>query len=114
MQCLAYNSTRGILAGVKLYNSIEYMKFFTSFATKATQIKEAGVENDAIDPKTAEFLGKMLTSTALSGPAKGLSATDSQGYKAAAYGDRGRLEQFTKNMLLGGKPRTHKTRQDGL
>lgn len=102
--CLAYNTTRAILAGVKTYHAYEYVKFFIKFASTASQIKEAGIDPDAIDPETSEYLGNILTSYALSGPSKGLTATDSQGYKAAAYGDRGRLETFTSNMLLNGNP----------
>ena len=102
--CLTYGAARATLAGVKIYNGIEYAKFFVEIAKPASQIKESGIDSEAIDSQTAEFVGDLLTSAAITGANKGLTATDSQGYRAAAYGDRGTLQDFTSNMLLGASP----------
>lgn len=96
--CLLYNTERATLAGVKAYNAARYVTFAMLFLKVADQIKSQG----DVDPGTVAALGAILTGYATSGPEKGLSATDSQGYKVAAYGGERRLASFTQRTLLGG------------
>ncbi len=96
--CSSYNMTRVTLTAVKLYNASRYAAFALLFLKAADQIKA----NGSIDPATVALLGGVLTSYASSGPTKGLTATDSQGYKTAAYGGEGKLKSFSQRFLLGG------------
>jgi endonuclease/exonuclease/phosphatase family metal-dependent hydrolase len=96
--CGARNISKAIIAAVKIENGIRFVAFATLFLKAADQIKDKG----DIDPETTSMLGGVLTSVALTGPKAGLSATDSQGYKVAAYGNEGALKEFTRAFLLGG------------
>jgi len=99
--CSAYNISRTTIAAVKIANGVRFVSFAMRFLKVADQIKNEG----DIDPETVAFLGTVLTSTAIAGTKKaGLSATDSQGYKVAAYGGEGALKDFTQAFLLGGNP----------
>jgi len=98
--CSAYNMARATIAIVKLENSLKFVGFAMLFLKAADQIKDQG----SVDPGTIATLGGILTSYATSGPKKGLTATDSQGYKIAAYGGEGALASFSQNYLLGGSP----------
>lgn len=96
--CTTYNSARVVVASVKLRNMLKYAAFAMVFLKAADQIKAKG----DISPETVSTLGTILTRTDLNGPKKGLSATDSQGYKVAAYGGEGALKSWTRNYMLGG------------
>jgi arabinan endo-1,5-alpha-L-arabinosidase len=96
--CITYNIARAGLATSKLFNGLRYVTFALMFLKVADQIKDGG----DVDPGTVAALGTILTGYAVSGPERGLSATDSQGYKIAAYGGESKLQKFTQSMLLGG------------
>lgn len=98
--CFAYNMSRLTVALVKLENSLKFAGFALLFLKAADQIKDQG----NVDPGTIATLGGILTSYATTGSKKGLTATDSQGYKVAAYGGEGALASWSKNYLLGGSP----------
>lgn len=98
--CAAYNIAKITTAAVKVENGLRFTAFAFQFLKAADQIKDQG----SIKPETASFLGGVLTATAVSGEKAGLSATDSQGYKVAAYGGEGLLKKFTQAFLLGGNP----------
>ncbi len=96
--CSGYNMSRATLTAVKLYNAARFASFAILFLKVADQIKA----NGEVDPGTVALLGGVLTSYATTGRTKGLTATDSQGYKVAAYGGEGKLESFSRRFLLGG------------
>ncbi|MDB5165245.1 MAG: transglycosylase, family [Candidatus Saccharibacteria bacterium] len=96
--CATYNIGKATIAAVKVANGIRFVSFAMLFLKVADQIKNQG----DVDPETASMLGTVLTSTAVSGEKAGLAATDSQGYKIAAYGGEGLLKEFTRAFLLGG------------
>jgi arabinan endo-1,5-alpha-L-arabinosidase len=95
--CATYNVARVSLTAAKLANVARFVTFGLLFVKVADQIKDGG----NVDPGTVAALGTILTSYASSGPSKGLTATDSQGYKIAAYGGERQLSSFTKRFLLG-------------
>lgn len=96
--CTTYNTARVVVASVKLQNMLKYAAFAMVFLKAADQIKAKG----DISPETASTLGTVLTKTDASGSKKGLSATDSQGYKVAMYGGEKGLQNWTRNYMLGG------------
>jgi len=98
--CAAYNMARITVAVVKLENSLKFVGFAMIFLKAADQIKDQG----SVDPETVATLGGILTSFATTGDKKGLTATDSQGYKIAAYGGEGALKSYSRNYLLSGSP----------
>lgn len=98
--CAAFNISKATITAVKIENGVRFVGFAMLFLNAADQIKTQG----AIEPETASMLGGVLTSTATTGAKAGLAATDSQGYKIAAYGGEGALAKFTQAFLLGGNP----------
>ncbi|MEP6710302.1 MAG: peptidoglycan DD-metalloendopeptidase family protein [Candidatus Saccharibacteria bacterium] len=107
--CAGYNVSRVVLSGVKVANTVRLVSFAMIFLKAADQIK-AG---DATDDGTITDLGDRLTSydpnkTNSDGSANdkyGLSATDAQGFKIAAYGNEGLLTKFAQLYMLGGSPK---------
>lgn len=98
--CAGYNIAKITVAAVKVENGLRFAAFALQFLKAADQIKNRG----DISPETTSFLGTVLTSTAATGAKAGLAATDSQGYKIAAYGGEGLLRDWTAAFLLGGNP----------
>jgi len=96
--CSTYNMARVTLTAVRLYNAARFASFAILFLKAADQIKAEG----EIEPETVALLGGVLTSYYMSGPQKGLTATDSQGYKVAAYGGESALSSYSEKFLLGG------------
>lgn len=96
--CALYSMSRAVIASVKLYNAARFAAFAMIFLKAADQIKTEG----DIDPETVALLGGVLTSYYTAGPKKGLTATDSQGYKIAAHGGERGLASFSEKFLLGG------------
>ncbi|HET8884012.1 MAG TPA: M23 family metallopeptidase [Candidatus Saccharimonadales bacterium] len=104
--CLAYNTTRAINASLKIAKMSAYAAYAMTFFNAAHKLK-AG-DGGGIDPTVTTELGNILTST---DPNKtnpdgspnekyGLSATDSYGYKAAAYGDTGEPPEYAKKHSI--------------
>jgi murein DD-endopeptidase MepM/ murein hydrolase activator NlpD/uncharacterized protein YbjQ (UPF0145 family) len=100
--CFAYNTNRAVNASVKVAKYAAYASFAMTFLNAAHKLKAA--DGGGIDPLVVSELGDMLTYT---DPNKtksdgtpnelyGLSATDSYGYKAAAYGDSGTIPEYVK------------------
>jgi len=98
--CTAYNTARYGIAAIKMARLYELVAFALPWLQAADQIKDQG----KISPEVVDNLSSRLTSyeTDKTSPKYGLTATDSQGYKIAAYGDRSALKDFAKKWLLGG------------
>jgi hypothetical protein len=99
--CLAYNANRGISATIKVAKYSAYAAFAMTFLNAAHKLK-AG-DGGGIDPLVVSELGDRITYTDTNqmkdgkpNEAYGLSATDSYGYKAAAYGDNGAIPNYAK------------------
>jgi hypothetical protein len=88
--CLGYNVSRAVTATAKLAKIAAYTSFAMIFLNAADQLKAGNM-----DPSVMTTLGDQLTATDSNknnpdgspNPNYGLSATDSAGYKMAAYGD---------------------------
>ncbi len=99
--CMAYNVVRAVSATTKLYFYKDLFAFFYPFMQAAGQLEDQG----NIDPETIEYIADRLTwyqpaETAKDADQKskiGLTATDSQGFQAALYGDYGKLKEYTKH-----------------
>lgn len=104
--CLAYNTNRAVNASVKVAKYSAYAAFAMTFFNAAHKLKAA--DGGGIDPLVVSELGDMLTytdpnKTKQDGSANelyGLSATDSYGYKAAAYGDSGTIPEYAKQNSM--------------
>lgn len=96
--CGSYNAAKATLTAVKLYNASRYVGYAMVFLKAADQIKTEG----SIEPETASLLGGVLASSYASGDMKGMTATDSAGYKTAAYGGVRNLPSFAQRFLLNG------------
>lgn len=99
--CGVYGLSKIMIGATKLESALRLVKFASPFLRVADEIKASGNGGNP-DIDTMSHLGKVLTTTDNSGPKKGLSATDSQGFKVAAYGGEGALIPFTQNYLVGG------------
>lgn len=100
--CLAYNVNRAITASLKVAKYSAYAGFAMAFFNAAHKLKAA--DGGGIEPLVVSELGDRIT---YADPNKtkedgnpnelyGLSATDSYGYKAAAYGDTGTMPEYAK------------------
>lgn len=86
--CTGYQTIRAAGFAAKYIGMLQLSRYAMTFMTTADAIK-AG---DAT-PEQVEYLGNILTSV----NSKGQSATDSYGYKYAAYGDVGGKPTFNKD-----------------
>lgn len=104
--CFAHDTSRVITASLKIAKMQAYAAFAMTFFNAAHKLK-AG-DGGGIDPLVVSELGDMLTytdankTTADGKPNElyGLSATDSYGYKAAAYGDTGTRPTYAQQHSL--------------
>lgn len=116
--CTAYNSARFATATLKLIRLYQLVSFALPWLQAADQIKDGG----KIEPEVVDNLASRLTTSESNktltenmtwngqpykagqkNPKYGLTATDSEGYKIAAYGDRANLADFAKTWLIGGE-----------
>lgn len=96
--CTAYGSVQAVGYAAKTVRAAQLASYAMIFLNVADQIK-AGTAK----AKDVEFLGKILTTEYLkSDGKKGKSATDSFGYKYAAYGDTGKMSISASQYLAGG------------
>lgn len=77
--CVAYNIGRTTTYAIKAAKIAAFAGFAILFLNVADQIKSG----DGVDPAAVEQVGNQLTSK----DSNGMSATDSIGYKTAAFGD---------------------------
>ncbi|HZJ34710.1 MAG TPA: M15 family metallopeptidase, partial [Candidatus Angelobacter sp.] len=93
--CVAYNAGRGITYATKVAKIAAFVGFAMIFLNAADQIKAGDADPDAIS-----VLGDQLTAT---DGVSDKSATDSRGYKMAAYGDNsgGALTDEEKKSSAG-------------
>lgn len=104
--CTAYNAARYAIAGVKMVRFYQLVSFALPWLQAADQIKDQG----KISPEIVDNLSSRLTSyennqklsDGSNNPKFNLTATDSQGYKIAAHGDKGKLKDFAMKWLLSG------------
>lgn len=103
--CAAYNTIRVTTATVKLMWVSDLIAFAFPFVQAASQIQDQG----NIEPEVVENLGDRLTwydnkkklESGEANPKYNLTATDSQGLKAAIYGDFSELKKFTDQYTTG-------------
>lgn len=110
MGCLAYNLSRGIVAGIKLAKGATAIAFSLMFLNEADQI----VAGDA-DPTVVGTLADRLTQTNTdpNDPTYGQSATDAPAFKTALYGDSNALPAYALEYVIGGSA-IAKTLQAGI
>jgi len=77
--CMAYNVGRSSIFAIKAAKMAAFASFAVIFLNVADQIKSG----DNVDPAAVEQIGNQLTTK----DAKGMSATDSIGYKTAAFSE---------------------------
>lgn len=98
--CAAYQAMYISKALVKAYHMTKLVQFGLTFFQAADEIKR-GVGDGA---KTA-YLSNNLTyyeTSPADNPKRNLTATDSEGYKIAAMGDKTGLKDFSQKYILGG------------
>lgn len=98
--CQAYGAVQLTAYGAKLYRTIQLSRYAIQFLTVADMIK-AG----AATPEDVSQLGDILTAEAEGVDTNGnprKSATDSYGYRYAAYGDVSSMNEYTSMFLAGG------------
>ena len=99
--CTLYSMQKATLTAIKLSYYTDLIRFFLPFVQLANDIQS----NEAIDPAVVSEIGDKYTWYQPAGanltPEQtekiGLTATDSQGFQAALYGDFGKLQDFTKH-----------------
>ncbi len=116
--CTAYNSTRVAVAALKLVRMYQLVSFALPWLQAADQIKDGGkIEPEVVDNLSSRLVSsekneKLTEDVTWNGkpykkgaenPKFGLTATDSEGYKIAAYGDRANLQDFAKTWMIGGE-----------
>ena len=101
--CTMYSLQKATLTTIKMSYYIDLIKFFHPFMKAAGQIINEG----DVDPELIDYIGDRLTwyqpeATADTADKKSKinkTATDSQGFQAALYGDFGKLADFTKHYV---------------
>ena len=98
--CTVYNTVRAIGFAAKTVRALQLARYAMLFLNIADQIKSG----DSPDPSDVEYLGNILTKEVVASATSIAihSATDSFGYKYAAYGDRGALGNIGMQFLAGG------------
>lgn len=96
--CQAYGAVRTLGYAAKTIRAVQLARYAFAFFNIADQIKEGTAQ-----PEDVAYFGGILTSIAYDAQnaARG-AATDSFGYKFAAYGDVGVMDNFTMRFLAGG------------
>ncbi len=97
--CLAYNFSQTTITSVKVAKGAALASFALTFFIAADQIRAGDAE-----PEVISTLATQLTETEQdpNKPEYNLTATDSNGYKTAAYGDVNALPEYSEQYLLGG------------
>lgn len=97
--CTVYRAVQALGYAAKVVRAVQLARFAMLFLNIADQIK-AGDAN----PDDVSYLGKMLTNEIAANLAsmKFKSATDSFGYKFAAYNERGQMSTMASQFLAGG------------
>jgi hypothetical protein len=106
--CTAYSTVRTIGVAAKTVRAAQAAAFIMLFLTSGDQILAAGNP----DPDTISYLGSILTNESteenfdgtpllVNGKTVKKTATDSYGYKYAAYGDIGNMPDSTSQFLIG-------------
>ncbi len=99
--CTLYSVQKATLTAIKLSYYTDLIRFFLPFVQLANDIQSG----DPVDPAVVSEIGDKYTWYQPAGanltPEQikkiGLTATDSQGFQAALYGDFGKLQDFTKH-----------------
>lgn len=92
--CEVYSASQAVSNAAKAVRSLQLQRFAMVFLNNADQTK-AGTA----DPDTISYLGKILTTP---DPVTKKTATDSGGYKNAAYNETGTLSTSSSQYLAGG------------
>lgn len=98
--CMAYNSIRALGYAAKTIRAIQLASYAMIFLNVADQIKAGDAKAEDVS-----YLGTVLTSTVAKVDGKNTnvkSATDSFGYKYAAYGDLGKMPTSSTQFMAGG------------
>ena len=100
--CVAYNTVRTVGFAAKTVRALQLARYAMVFLNVADQIK-AGTA----DPDEVSYLGNILTKEFINkdpenGETTRKTATDSFGYKYAAYGDIGTMPDTAAMFLAGG------------
>lgn len=97
--CTVYRAVQALGYAAKTVRAVQLARFAMLFLNVADQIK-AGDAN----PDDVSYLGKILTTEIATTLAsmKYKSATDSFGYKFAAYGEKGQMSTIASQFLAGG------------
>ena len=95
--CSVYKAIEGLAYAAKAVRAFQLIRFAMLILNEADQIK-AGVAK----PSDTSYYGKMLTTETMSEDGTYKSATDSFGYKYAAYGEVGTMSTSASQYLVGG------------
>lgn len=99
MVCSVYGAVQAVGYGAKTVRAIQLARYAMAFFTVADMIKAGKAK-----PEDVAYLGTILTSVAIdaSSSLKRKTAFDSYGYRYAAYGDSGKMHNYTMKFLAGG------------
>lgn len=95
--CTAYGAFQALGVAAKTIRAAQLAAYAMIFLNVADQIK-AGTAT----PEDVAYLGTILTTELITNKVKSKSATDSFGYKYAAYGDTGKMSTSASQYLAGG------------
>jgi hypothetical protein len=95
--CLGYYTLKNIAAAAKTVRTLQLARYAMLFLNTADQIK-AGTAK----PEDVSYLGSVLTTPTASEDGTMKSATDSFGYKYAAYGETSTMPTSAARFMAGG------------
>lgn len=95
--CTAYGSFQALGTAAKTIRAAQLAAYAMIFLNVADQIKAGTAKSEDV-----AYLGTILTTELITNGVKGKSATDSYGYKYAAYGDTGKMATSASQYLTGG------------
>jgi len=96
--CQAYGAVQTVGYAAKTVRAVQLARYAMVFLNTADLIKSGDAK-----PEDVAYAGTILTSLAYDAKSASRgSATDSFGYKYAAYGDTGKMNNFSSQFLAGG------------
>ena len=95
--CAIYRAAQGLAYAAKAVRAYQLIRFAMLILNESDQIKSGDAK-----PNDVSFYGNMLTTETKSEDGSYKAATDSYGYKYAAYNEVGRLSSSASMFLVGG------------
>lgn len=107
--CMVYGWVKAFSLAAKVVRSAQLVRFAMVFLTTASMIKAGDAK-----PEDVSYLGTILTTVMTVGNTRTKAATDSLGYRYAAFGDTGATASSTNAVIGATFPKTIQSAIDAV